>query len=462
MKTLWRAAAFIMNALLACTAGATDTAWQVEVNARLRVETREQNFTFNETLPSVTDDTWLLTRLRVGLKGEIAPGWTLYAQAQDSREFDSARPSVPFVAGSEGDDPFDLRQFYLERKGSRMAIRVGRQVLAFGDERLIGPLDWNNFARTFDAARLTLPQIGDGLDVFVSSVVQIQPGSQDGWRANHSSRRDVLGGAYARFLPVAAFKVEPYLLYRAATAETVYFAGTAGTARPYDVPQKIATLGGRFVGRQPTEKPAGFDYDAEIAGQIGEVRGRQLAAGALAYPGPAWLDHRAWAVHAGLGYSGKTAGQPWRIYAEMNRASGDRNPVDANSESFLNLFPTNHKFYGAMDTFAWKNLRELAFAASTTVKAVKVRLEQHWFALDRVSDAWFRANAVTAVRPLTAAAQRASRHAGAETDVVISSSVGKHMALEGGFSYFSAGRYLADTGGGSDAKFVYLQTALQW
>jgi len=297
--------------------------------------------------------------------------------------------------------------------------------------------------------------------VFVSSVVQIQPGSPKTWRANHSSRHDIFGGLYARFAPALVLKVEPYLFYRAATAESVYSAGVAGTARPYDVPQRIATLGARLVGGPP-DRLGGFDYDAEIAGQLGEVRGRQSVAGAFAYPGPAWLDHRAWAVHAGLGRSFKTGTLPWRLYAEANRASGDRDPADASSESFLNLFPTNHKFYGGMDAFAWKNMRELALTIATTVTGTKVRLEQHWFSLDRVSDTWFRANAVTAARPLTAAARRASRHAGAETDLVVSRSVGRRTTIEGGFSYFAAGRYLSDTGGGSDAKFGYLQTAFQW
>lgn len=456
MKPLWRAAAFI-SASLTCVAA--DAGWQIDVNARLRVESREQNFTFNAALPSITDDTWLLTRLRVGVKGQVVPGWMLHAQVQDSREIDSARPSVPFVAGSEGADPLDLRLLYFEKIAGKVAIRVGRQVLAFGDERLVGPLEWNNFARTFDAVRLTCPKVG--LDVFVSSVVQIQPGLQQGWRTNHSSRHDILGGMYARFSPASVFKVEPYLFYRAATAETVYSAGAAGTARPYDIPQRIATFGVRFLGG-PAEKLGGFDYDAEVAGQIGEVRGRQLVAGVLVYPGPAWLDHGAWAVHAGVGYSFKAPARPWRFYAEVNRASGDRDPADASSQSFLNLFPTNHKFYGGMDAFAWKNMRELALTASTTVWGSKVRLEHHWFALDRVSDTWFRANAVTAVRPLSASARGASRRAGAETDFVIARPIGKHTMIEGGVSYFEAGRYLDDTGGGSDAKFAYLQTARQW
>lgn len=458
MRTMRRTAT-LLGASLASVAVAAEATWQIEFNGRLRAERRERTFTFNAATPSITDDAWLLSRVRLGVRREVAPGWAFHAQAQDAREFGSERPSVPFVAGSEGDDPVDLRQLYLERKGRDVALRMGRQALSFGDERLVGPQEWNNFSRTFDAIRLTLPRVGEGLDLFVSSVVQVQPGSGPSWRSNHSSRHDVFSGAYARFALPAGAKIEPYAFFRAATAETVYSAGTAGTARPYDIPQKVATLGARLLGKLPS---TAFDYDAEIAGQFGKARGRQSVAGALVYPGPAWLDHRAWAVHLGAGCSLTTMGQPWRIYAEGNRASGDRDPADARTESFLNLFPTNHKFYGGMDAFAWKNLRELALTVSTTVKGAKLRLEQHWFALDRVSDTWFRANAVTAVRPLSAAARRASRHAGTETDLVISRAVGKHTTVEAGASYFAAGRYLDATGGGSDATFVYLQTAFQW
>ncbi len=466
MKTshLWssvRRLAAVIGALLAGAADAADANWRVEVNARLRVESRDQNFTFNAAVPSVTDDAWLLTRLRVGVQGEVASGWTFHGQMQDSRELASSRPSVPFVAGSEGDDPFDLRQLYFEKKRAKVIVRVGRQTLAFGDERLVGPLEWNNFARSFDALRVTLPKIGGGLDAFVSSVVQVQPGSGRSWRANHSSRHDIFGGLYSRFAPANALKVEPYVFWRAATAETVYSAGAAGSARPYDVPQRIATLGARITGG-PADKLGGFDYDAEMAGQFGDVHGRQLVTGTLVYPGPIWLEQRAWAAHAGVGYSFKTGGRAWRLYAEANRASGDRDPADVSSESFLNLFPTNHKFYGGMDAFAWKNLREIALSVTTVVLRAKVRLEQHWFALDRVSDTWFRANGVTAVRPLTQAARRASRRAGAETDLVVSLAIDPRMTIEGGWSYFAAGRYLRDTGGASDATFVYAQTSFQW
>jgi hypothetical protein len=153
---------------------------------------------------------------------------------------------------------------------------------------------------------------------------------------------------------------------------------------------------------------------------------------------------------------------PCRIYIEANRASGDRDPADRKTNSFLNLFPTNHKFYGGMDVFAWKNLREWACSAATTGGGFKVKVEQHWFGLDNVNDTWFRSNAVTAVRPLTPAARQAARRAGAETDLVISRGLGKHVSIDAGASYFAAGPYLAATGGASDARFGYIQTVLQW
>lgn len=461
MKTFFLALGVASGALLAA-ADAPTAAWQPELNVRLRVESREQTFTFNSATSSPTDDTWLLTRARLGLKGTLTSALSLYVQGQDSRELSSDRPRVPYILGSEGDDPFDLRQFYVDVKTADCTVRLGRQALAFGDERLVGPLDWNNLARSFDAARLTCPTIGGGLDVFVASVVQVQPTATTGWHANHSSTDDLFAGVYSRFLASDTLKVEPYVLWRQKTVDTLYSVAGVGTARPYDVPQKIGTLGLRWIGGPP-EKLDSFDYDGEFAWQLGLVRGRQPAGGAFAFPGPGWLDHRAWALHMGLGYTTKALGWPLRFYGEFNHATGDKNPADASDQSFLNLFPTNHKFYGGMDAFAWKNMSEFAFtAAATFTKQTKLRFEHHFFALAETNDTWFRANGVTAVRPLTPGAVLASRTAGEETDVVLSHALNPHVALDFGWSYFAAGRYLAQTGGGSDAAFAYVQSVLQW
>jgi len=399
--------------------------------------------------------------LRVGATGRLAPEWSARVQLQDSRELGSDRSSVPFISGSEGDDPLDVRQAYLEYKSPTLVCRVGRQLLALGEERLVGSSEWSNIGRSFDAARVTWPKIGGGLDVFVSSVVHTQPDGRTGWHANHSSSQDLFGGVYARFAATRTLHLEPYLLGRDSRKDLVYSAGPAGSSRPFDIPQKILTGGVRVVGG-PADRLGGFDYDFDFVGQTGETRGRQLVAGTFAYPGPAWLEHRAWAMHAGAGYAFAAGGQPLRLYAEVNRASGDRDPTDRQDDAFFNLFPRNHKFYGIIDAFGWKNMRELALTAATSVHGIKARLEQHWFALENVNDTWFRSNTVSTVRPLTAAARQAPRRAGDETALVFSGALGAHATLEVGGSYFAVGPYLQAIGGGSDARFGYAQLTLVW
>ena len=50
-----------------------------------------------------------------------------------------------------------IRQGYIEIGNAKefpLTLKVGRQILSYGDERLIGAFDWNNIGRTFDAAKL--------------------------------------------------------------------------------------------------------------------------------------------------------------------------------------------------------------------------------------------------------------------------------------------------------------------
>jgi hypothetical protein len=307
---------------------------------------------------------------------------------------------------------------------------------------------------------VTLPKVGEGLDLFVSSVVQIQPGNKTGWHANHSSSHDLFAGVYSHFAPAPALKLQPYLLFRNSRKDLLYSAGALGTSRPYDIPQRVTTGGVRVVGGPP-DKLGGFDYDLEVAGQTGEARGRQQVGTAFVYPGPAWLAHRAGAVHAGVGYSPSSVGVPLRLYGEINRGTGDGDPTDRVNEGFLNLFASNHRPYGIMDVFSWKNMREGALHAIATIHGTKARIEQHWFALDNANDAWYRSSASSTVRTFNAAARRAPRRAGNETDFLLSRAFRKAFLVEAGYCYFAAGPYLRATGGSSDAHLGYVQMTFQ-
>src|SRR5688572_27020851 len=102
-----------------------------DIQERVRWEIRENNFDFNDSIRSLTDDNWVLHRFRIGLALKPTNWITIYAQAQDAREWLSDRPDIPNQLGAEGDDSFDLRQGYIELANpgeSPWSLRIGRQL----------------------------------------------------------------------------------------------------------------------------------------------------------------------------------------------------------------------------------------------------------------------------------------------------------------------------------------------
>ena len=166
---------------------------------RLRGEIRENNFDFNDGVDSLTDDAWLLQRARLGMKVKPVDWFTLYLQGQSAYEIDSDRPNDPGRLGAEGDDPIDLRQGWIQFGADKgLSLKLGRQVLQYGDERLIGPLEWSNFSRTFDAAKVRYAADTWSVDLFTSSVVTIDADgfNKSDWIDSDSTRDQFFSGLY--------------------------------------------------------------------------------------------------------------------------------------------------------------------------------------------------------------------------------------------------------------------------
>jgi hypothetical protein len=438
-----------------------------DVQERVRGELRENNFDFNSDVDSATDDVFLLQRLRVGATFKPHTWFKAYVQGQDTREFWSKRRNVPFVAGSEGDDPFDLRQAYLELGNAAdfpVIAKVGRQELIYGDERLIGAFDWNNFSRTFDTVKLRYdkPAQKFWVDAFAAHVVTIRgygPGENRGWTFNDGNWQDTFAGVYGSTTWIPKQTTDLYFLYRnKKDNDPLYQDGLGNRARPYDIAQEVYTIGARVKSLPGTLH--GFDYEAEGAYQFGRDQGRI----GPDYPNLAGtdLDHNAFAFEARAGYTFEDVGWKPRIGLEYSVASGDTDPNDDKDESFLNLFPTNHKFYGYMDLFAWKNIHNpsISFKVAPDPK-VTIQLDAHAFWLFTNEDAWYRANAVTMVRPVS---RDADTFVGNEIDLTIGWNPVRYLKFLAGYSHFFAGDYVSDTAGGAagdnDADFGYIQATI--
>ena len=284
---------------------------------RFRWELRDNNFDFDDSNNVLTDDNWFLQRLRIGVAIKPASWLKICAQGQDAREINSDRPDTPGLLGAEGDDAFDLRQGYVEigdAKEFPLTLKAGRQTLIYGDERVIGAVDWNNIGRTFDAAKLRWEEKTWSLDAFAASVVVPERGSynqSDFFNGNETAREQVFSGLYFSTTALGPQATDLYVLHLHENAnprfaqnpfgDTNFFTlGLRVKSKPgafaHPVPQPMGKGAGDGKSAAPAvpPKPVGFDYDGEFAFQSGNVRG---------------LDLTAFAVHAGAGY---TFDIPWR------------------------------------------------------------------------------------------------------------------------------------------------------
>lgn len=416
----------------------------IDIEARLRGEYRSNNYDFNRASSHVTDDQWLLSRGRIGALLKPSSGFKMYVQGQDSREFGSKRLKIPGTSGAEGNDAFDLRQAWVEfgdAKNHPLTLKLGRQALQYGDERLVGVSDWNNLSRVFDAAKLRWEEKNWSLDLFSATVVDVSDVGQfnqsDFFNGREKARRQILSGLYGSSTAFGPQTTDLYVLHLHDEA--------GGTTNFFTVGTRMKSKPGAFssaVGADGKKKPLGFDYSGEFAGQSGNLKGKEL---------------KAFALNAGLGYTLDVAGTP-RLGAAYSYASGDKNQADKKVGTFQNLFPTNHKFYGQLDAFSWQNMHDLELNFKVVpVKNVTLKSELHAFWLASTNDFWYRANGSTTVRPVKGSA---SGYAGSEADFTATWAVSKPLSVEAGYSRFFAGSYLQDTGPHSDASFGYLQAKL--
>lgn len=400
---------------------------------RLRFEIRENNFDFNSGVNALTDDSWLLQRARLGMKIAPSDWFTFYVQGQSSFEFDSDRPNIPGVLGAEGDDPIDLYQAYIQLGKKNFNVAIGRQLLTFADERMVGTFDWNNLGRSFDAVKLHYNTDAWSLDAFAASLVVPDKDNfnqSDLFDGNDTGRNQIFSGLYYSDRTLLPFQTTDLYVFHLhedyAVGDTNFF--TFGTRMKAD----------------PT-KLMGFDYETEMAFQTGDVKGG---------------DFTAFAGHWGAGYNWLKHSMKPRIGIEYNYGTGDSNAADGDVGTFQNLFPTNHKFYGYMDVFSWQNIHNPAVSFSfQPSKTVKVKLDYHAFWLADTNDAWYRANGVAKVRPINSSA---SSFVGTELDATVSWKATKNLSFVAGYSHFFSGDYAKATGPSDDADFGYIQATIDF
>lgn len=446
------------NPSLAITTPAADTfRWRAQ--ARERFEYRDNWLDFNSGIDT-RDDTGLLQRLRLGFDWTPTPEWAFTLELQDSRTFFDDPQGTASREFVEIDNLVDFRLATIQWKPEALAgasLILGRQVLSFGDQRLVGGFEWSNLARTFDAARVTWKNGDFTLDVFSGFVTLHE---SDDW--DRPDFDDLFSGVHAAWKNVAGgeLSLQAYLRNKHGITPSTIYTDADNQEEGNTSPEgDFLTLAARWAGPLPID---GWDARVEIAGQAGKITNPTGFDDSLANTGE--QDLLAAALHGQLGYTfATTAGKP-RVFLEGNYATGDGDPFDGESATFQNLFPTNHYHYGTLDRFSWQNMADVALGAKfEPVEKLTIETAFHFFWLADTADVWRFAGQGPvggSARYAKALAGDPSGEVGQELDITLRYQPLMELALEGGYSRFFAGPYISATsanGAADDADFAYLQ-----
>jgi hypothetical protein len=418
--------------LSAQTTPAVNDAWQpsVELNKELpkwiqfsgsyRIRIEDQNgISFKDV-----SDTHVLGQLLLGVKLQPADWLTFFGQSEDSRIYLDG----PVAKAPPYQNSWDIHQAWGEIgnvEKYHFRVRVGRQELAFGDQRLVGPSPWLNAPRVFDAALASVLFGGVRVDTFASSVVN----SVDGQLDHHKQGNPFYGvyGGLSKLIPGAS--LEPYVFWRLAPAGygAAYANGLKGK-----LDEK--TFGFRFAGKLPWQ----FDYGIEMARQTGTLGSDSISA---------------WAGHWGVGRTFSARFHP-RLLAEYNYASGTSNPTGTTTSTFDQLYPSGHDKFGLTDQVGWRNIRDVRTGvefkplAKLTMAGIYHDL---WLADAR--DGLYTAIGSVVAKSL---AGTAGTHVGQEFDIQGLYKFNQAVQFGLGYGHLADGQFLKKTTLGKDYNYPYI------
>jgi hypothetical protein len=320
--------------------------------------------------------------------------------------------------------PFDLRLGFSDIGDTKapVAARLGRQELAFGEQRLLGHLAWVNTGRSWDAARMILRAKGWQADVFGASLVRSLPDEFD--KSGNGNR---LAGVYATsstVIPQAA--VEPYVFWRRDVNLRSELT-TVGTLSQ-------TTMGARVAGKLP----ARLDYGIEMAMQRGSLAEDSVNA---------WAGH--WQIRESLPGAGAI-----KLTSEYNFATGDDNPTDGLRQTFDQLYPTGHDKLGLADQVGWRNIHHLREGFEfSPFKATPISLNYHSWWLAEKTDGLYASSGTMIAR---VAGGAASSHVGQELDLQITRPLTPQLQLAAGYAHMFTGAFLEQATPGASYSYPYV------
>mgnify|MGYP000023541221 CR=1 FL=1 len=402
--------------------------FRLDIGGEVRLRFEDQSHFDVRGYRPGTRDRLLLTRFMLDLNLRLEEDIRVFMQWRDAQAIDSDLDSDDFPKNNPIQDTMDIRQAFAEWLhvgGSPVGIKMGRQQISYGDQRVFGPGLYGNTGRyVWDAAMLKIDTDAFLLDLWAGRYIENRP---DVWpNRNFHDPSTLVAYGTAKGLPV---RLDAFYAFKYDDRGE-----TRGEAGPGYLRSHALGLQSQGTLAEP------FDYTATLVWQGGNYGDDRL---------------EAWGANAGLG---ATLPLPWepRWGAQFTWGSGDRDPNDGVHGTFDGVWGgADINFYGDLNLFYWANLRDYEVDLHLRpCNGLRLFLECHLFTLDEPRDAWY----TTGLRPLR---RDVTGHSG----MVLGSEVNLravYSPFQGfecmvGYGYFSPGSFVRRTGPDEAAQGGFLQ-----
>ncbi|MDO8894911.1 MAG: alginate export family protein [Nitrosomonas sp.] len=351
----------------------------------------------------------------------------LFAEGIDARAFGSELP--PLVTDRNHADILNL---FTDIKvasvnNGPVYVRVGRQEMLYGSQRLISTLDWVNTRRTFQGVKAFWRTPTWDVDAFWMRPMVIEKGNVDNWDTQQN-----FYGLWATNKPKPGHLVDLYFLSLDNNRNLSSANVLAGNILQGN--SNLHTLGGRFAGN--------FDnllYELEGMYQFGQRSN---------------LDISAFAVATGVGYRLPLPMNP-QGWIRYDFASGDSKSNDGRSNTFNQLFPFGHYYMGFLDRVGRQNIHDInAQFTLHPMPWVTFISQYHRFYLANNTDYLYNAAGLATMRDPTG---QSGSHVGDEIDFRANFHVSRHQDVLVGYSKLFSGNYLEKQRPGISADLFYVQ-----
>lgn len=299
-------------------------------------------------------------------------------------------------------------------------LRGGRQELLFGSGRLVDVREGPNVRRKFDGGRLIL--VADTWQVSGIAVrpAEDQPGVLDDGTNNERSLWGVYGTGTVPLLPGSA---------------DLYYLGFRDNQASYE--QGAAEETRHSLGTRLWRQTGGWDYNWEFVAQWGSFGRGQI---------------RAWTVASDTGYSWSDVPLNPHLGLSANIASGDRNPDDADLQSFNAIFPRGN-YFSELALLGPRNFFNLHPHLDLNLSHdISLTSDVNFFWRQSVSDGVYGPSG----QLLRAGDGSSKRFVGSGLSINGEWRINRHLTATMIYSHFFPGTFVEDTGQSEDINYYEL------